>query len=376
VTVRTLDELFQAVENRWPTLCLTDYSLKYKFDPARKDLYELLDFSVLKTDSINHVVVIPDLTGFSKAPKDKPRLLSYLEVKENNYIIFNEAFQECDFLESQIKAAAKIVVDDLMVRLKVYKPEISERISEYTCREFISPILVYSVNITIDYLKSQNINPSILLCCEKEILGRRYHGPVDYSLMYDIFDIILTEAKKSDITSGIYQNLLQQHASLEFISNLFTDKNYVGKRRRDEFEEIYNDLKLFGTAGIITTGNLWTFTKIVYFENAKYVYRSDEIALNLNSNDLSQSSSSASQSSAFLEQVTRLMRKICKLILDQIDKVNLKKDVVDKYHKATASENIAATILECQLDRAETFHRDFPTVDENTCTAEDFNAIE
>ncbi len=179
--------------------------------------------------------------------------------------------------------------------------------------------------------------------------------------MYDIFDIVLTEAKKLDIVSGINQNLLQQHASLEFLSDLFTSKTNLGKRRREEFEEIYKDLKSVSTAGIITTGKQWIFIKIVSNNGSRKVYRSNELSLNLNSNDItipvsSNSSTSLSvQLRSFTQQVTKLMKVISQLILDQIQEIHLKGNVLQKYHEMY-KVNPTTNVLEYQLARAESFY--------------------
>jgi hypothetical protein len=101
-----------------------------------------------------------------------------------------------------------------------------------------------------------------------------------------LIDIVLTEAKKEDIETGVYQNLLQQQASLEVVTEIFasdtsststsTISGYVGssdhnssstgtsssvggKKRR--IEDIYNRLSTITTCGIVTTGRLWALTK-------------------------------------------------------------------------------------------------------------------
>lgn len=364
VIVRSTDDILKAVELKWTSLSLIEYSLKYKPDPLKKDYQHLSDYSILKVDCINHIVVVPNLTGFSK-PLNRQMVLNYLEINETDYYMNDEKFKECELFSLIIDEKAKLVVDDLMVRLSVYKPESSELISEYTCREFISPILVHSIKLVIDYLKSIGDESTLLLSCEKEILGRKFHGPVDYSLMYDIFDIVLTEAKKLDIVSGINQNLLQQHASLEFLSDLFTSKTNLGKRRREEFEEIYKDLKSVSTAGIITTGKQWIFVKIVSNNGSRKVYRSSELSLNLNSNDitipvsLNSSTSLSVQLRSFTQQVTKLMKMISQLILDQIQEIHLKGNVLQKYHEMY-KVNPTTNVLEYQLARAESFYADFP----------------
>lgn len=66
VIVRSTDDILKAVELKWTSLSLIEYSLKYKPDPLKKDYQHLSDYSILKVDCINHIVVVPNLTGFSQ----------------------------------------------------------------------------------------------------------------------------------------------------------------------------------------------------------------------------------------------------------------------------------------------------------------------
>lgn len=52
--------------------------------------------------------------------------------------------------------------------------------SEYTMREFISPILISALRLV----------EGVTMMCEKSIVGRFGHGPVDYALSYQWLNIV------------------------------------------------------------------------------------------------------------------------------------------------------------------------------------------
>jgi hypothetical protein len=80
-------------------------------------------------------------------------------------------------------------------------------------REFISAILVSALRLVLIFLKNTRNSGRLSLICEKIVVGLHAHGPVDYVVVFDYLDIILTEAKKLEISQGVIQNLLQQSIS-------------------------------------------------------------------------------------------------------------------------------------------------------------------
>jgi hypothetical protein len=174
---------------------------------------------------------------------------------------------------------------ELQARLEAVNLEIP---SELTCREFISPYLIASIRIVAYYLKTKGYTNMLSLVYEKYVYGLKASGPVDYIIMLDYLDIILTEAKKETAHEGIIQNLLQQQASLEFLSNILIDSDIVGMDRKRVFSETFEDIRLsFPTYGIVSTGSEWIFTKCVRrnvpSEKTK-IYRSNTISITYNSN--------------------------------------------------------------------------------------------
>ena len=345
--IQSMDDLSLEIEKKWKSLAFTEYSLRLKSQSG--SVSKLQHVSQLDFNIVNHILVIPNLKGFSKGA-DLDSALQELGVAEANFIVDNSKFTECTLFDGEIDAAARILVADMLIRMRLFKPESGERLSDCTCHEFVSPLLLYSLNIVFDYLKAKGDPNELMLCCEKGIVGRRFHGPVDYSIMYALFEIILTEAKKSDLQTGLYQNLLQQHASLELLSDLFIDRNVLGTKRRFDYINNYNDLKYISTAGIVTTGKAWVFNKVIIDKNAdkKHIYRSSEIDLTLNSLVLNQSTAEPVMD-GFRESMKKLMKLICQLVLEQIEEIQKHQALISKYSEGFSP----VTLWETQLARSD-----------------------
>ena len=120
-------------------------------------------------------------------------------------------------------------------------------------REFISPILVGAIVLL------GNLN--VKMTAEKNIIGKLANGPVDYDIMYSSFHICIAEAKKVDIAHGIAQNIAQIVASRDvFISQ---------ESKKRKYEDDFSDTKEIPSAGIISTGDEWIFSKYAY-ENGQW----------------------------------------------------------------------------------------------------------
>jgi hypothetical protein len=152
------------------------------------------------------------------------------------------------------------VTQDITRRNEVINRELA---SEYTMREFISPILVGALRLVLKFLRKSGNCGKLSLVCEKIIVGLHAHGPVDYVLTFDYLDIVITEAKTSEISQGVVQNLLQQRASQEFLTNVLLDFYEVGESRKRRFKEAFDDIASI-SCGSTTTGSDWIFTKICY----------------------------------------------------------------------------------------------------------------
>ena len=122
-------------------------------------------------------------------------------------------------------------VMDLRLKHKLYNP--IEKGCEYTRREFISAVLVLAASIA-----------GVKLACEEQVDGSAGKGPVDWMAHYQNHRIYITEGKKDNISSGLYQNLAQLTAASE------------GRGTKRAF---CVDLPLFGIA---TTYTEWIFLRL------------------------------------------------------------------------------------------------------------------
>lgn len=128
----------------------------------------------------------------------------------------------------------------------------------------------------------------------------------------------------------------------------------MGKRRREEFLKKYEQLQTVSTAGIITTGKVWAFNKIILDEDTKrkHIYRSNEIYLTLDSTRLNNYSSTTGAvfMIEFKASLKKIMKLICQLVLDQIEATH-------KYHEG--SKNCSAiSLLDNQLGRGDSLHKE------------------
>lgn len=122
-------------------------------------------------------------------------------------------------------------------------------------REFITPILLGALEL---YGKSNKLdNTDLQLVCEKRVTGFVGNGPVDYIVTYKTMNIILTEAKKDQIDSGVLQNICQQVAGVQEIARLLT----LTTSKKRKYEEILADIEMIPSYGIVSTGEDWIFMR-------------------------------------------------------------------------------------------------------------------
>jgi hypothetical protein len=134
---------------------------------------------------------------------------------------------------------------------------------------------------------------------------------VDYSVMFDCLDIVLTEAKKENVEDGILQNVMQQRAAQEYVSNILVGDKY-GLERKRKFEEVFQDIASVPSYGIISTGATWVLTKVTYFETTKQseLSISDPIEVSLDSNEDNLKS-----------LLTKLIQKLTHIIVSQVNHI-------------------------------------------------------
>jgi hypothetical protein len=138
-----------------------------------------------------------------------------------------------------------IVYKEIIRKIQILSSSIT---SEYTMREFISPLLI-SASILVG---------SVQLFCERQVNGSFANGPVDYLAMYRAYSICVTEAKKLEIDKGIIQNVGQMKACREVFFQYESTKSYQTKRKYSEIECLAES-KMLPSSGIVSTGNVASF---------------------------------------------------------------------------------------------------------------------
>lgn len=206
----------KSVENEWSIFKVSEYKLV--FEPAKNTKKSAQHVAVNNfkiVDSNNKTLVILKLSkGFSMFT-DEDEVLDYINCLFHHYSQISSLVDDPDFANiptnitsnDELAAMAVSVRKELDLRKQVIE---IHGATEYSMCEFISPLLIGSVNLMVDYLKAQQTsNEKLSLSCEKQIVGNVYQGPVDYVVVFDCLDIVLTEAKKDmDLKKGVLQNLL------------------------------------------------------------------------------------------------------------------------------------------------------------------------
>ena len=189
---------------------------------------------------------------------------SYHEIKD---VIEYAKITGMTYDNSRFLVDSSIVISDVEIDL-IYV-ELNRRVkafdlnlvTEFTIREFISPILV-SALVILD-------NANIRMTAEKKIVGKRANGSVDFDIMYRHFHICIVEAKKEAFEAGIAQNIAQLVAS--------RDELLYGIKKRlysDTFTD--DNVKYTPSSGIVSTGDEWLFTRYVYENNVWKMFVSDK----------------------------------------------------------------------------------------------------
>jgi hypothetical protein len=127
--------------------------------------------------------------------------------------------------------------------------------TECIMREFIGPILIGAIRLL-------GAVSGIKIKSEHKIEGTRGRGPVDYDILFHLFHIVVCEAKNGkDVVDGIPQNGAQLVASREVFQNIQSKK-----RKRENDNELREELDKLPSFGIVSTGRSWVF--ICYHKNS------------------------------------------------------------------------------------------------------------
>eukprot|EP01039_Chlorochromonas_danica_P005287 gene5287-5822_t len=261
----TYEDLVVQVERveKWSKLLkYTSYQLKCE---SNKELFLVReDVSLLPAGPLK-IVVVFTAQRFSTAAKNAPEAFSSIGLlfKAVNIIPRRDDMFPCcsavDLPPNELSVAVDKVLNVLNDKASVVNLKIA---SEYTMREFISPILIEVVLLCVRIWKRMHPDTQsmLTLVCERLIVGQEAHGPVDYSILFDWFDLILTEAKRDDLDAGIVQNYLQLFASKQFTANTVVDYHVYGSEKKRKYEEAFQRLATIPSYGIVSTGYKWALT--------------------------------------------------------------------------------------------------------------------
>lgn len=315
------DELVSIIQEKWNLFTWTKFSLMVKTSKKKgsKNVFEKIDENLgnLVTGDKNHIIATKLAKGFSKFTNEQ-EVLGYLNAVSTLYEHIKQTEHDVDFPDvpssvippTKLLELANAAMCELRVRKKV---EEVDNASEQTMREFISPILIWAVSGMIDYLRQETREEVLKLSCEKKIVGRSYNGPVDYTIIFDALDIVLTEAKKGELKDGVLQNLLQLRSGQEFLANALVTTSLTGKKREQEFDNILEDIVSVPSFGVVSNGKVWIFTKTVCdpidgFKST--IVRSHPYPISLDQTDLN------------VTEISKVISKITQIIYSQIQNID------------------------------------------------------
>jgi hypothetical protein len=268
------DELLHGIQSspKFGTILLyQDFSINLVRGAGDAKVYIPVTEDKFPSDFPSKLVIILNSKGFSqvKSANDQEEALSYigclfkrvdamlLTTPQDDIFPHNVDTAKFTDFDDAITAAERKLDDKLeLANLSV--------VSECTMRGFIDIILDESVRVVVRYLKRNKFQRKLSVVYERQLTGLHGHGPVDYSILLDFLDIVLTEAKKGDLKSGLLQNLLQQRAALEFLANMVIGKEVKGVLRKRKFSEMFDQLRFeIPTFGIVSTAKEWQFSRSV-----------------------------------------------------------------------------------------------------------------
>lgn len=266
VEFRTYDDLERQIETneKWEkSLRYADFDVKFKDGETLRPLPR--DLVGVPLENVKIIIVIL-CSGFSKQASKPEQALNSIGVTNFKSIAGiptrPEMFPECSSIPAEIlrEEATKVLVN-FKDRTDVINRKLA---SEYTMREFMSPVIIGALKAVIVSDRPRFGNGKLSMVCEKKIIGKRAHGPVDYSFLFDCLDLVLTEAKRDDLDLGIVQNLLQQRACQEFLANTLIDYDAIQDDRKRKFAEAFNDVARTPTCGNTSTGEKWVLSRTKY----------------------------------------------------------------------------------------------------------------
>jgi hypothetical protein len=252
--IKSYDFLVGAVQTKWKDLLLFAFALirhESSEDHEVASDEQLRAFAAGKSTVSLEVIV--DARGFSAFKHDIGAAMTYLNTPftDPNLIAEVEFPRTTELDDAMVDAEVETILHELGRRRQCID---LQQATEYSMREFISVILIGAACLC----------PGVTIVCEREIVGRHAHGPVDWCFLSECIDIVLTEAKKTNMLEGLVQNLLQQGAAVDFYANNFVNERVVGEERKKKFDEVRSEIVSLPTYGIVSTGREWRFTRCLW----------------------------------------------------------------------------------------------------------------
>eukprot|EP01031_Cornospumella_fuschlensis_P038885 gene38885-47298_t len=347
VEFRTYNDLERAIESneKWKkSLRYADFEVKIKEGEILRPFPR--DMDGLPTENVKIIVVLL-CSSFSKQASKPEQALNSIGVTNFKNIasipICSHLFPECTSIPLKIlQEEAGKVVTNLLDRADVINRKLA---SEYTMREFVSPVLIGALKSIIRHDRTRFGNGTLSMVCEKRIIGKLAHGPVDYSFVFDCLDLVLTEAKREDLDLGIVQNLLQQRACQEFLANTLIDYDAIQDERKRMFAEAFEDVSQTPTCGITSTGGKWVLcrTTCVRDEGTGKVVTDVSISETIEV-DLANVNAA---------ELTKLLSRIAQLVLTQVDNVATNNRLAERRRRIIPTNNATVSLQMLEHDRAE-----------------------
>jgi len=232
--------LIDAARENWKSCEISDLEFKVGGAIVGDDNFNSLisDGCDVKVDTL--------AVGFASLADDDSAVMTYAEIdlltelKPGRFGDFEDFEITSELVAQSIESEVEHVFDELQRRFLTFKLSLA---SEYTMREFITPLLVSAALVV----------GNIQLFCERQIKGSRANGPIDYVALYRAYIVCVTEAKKTDLIKGVRQNVAEIKACREAFRQHQASIQFKNKKRFREVDESAYRNELSST-GIVTTG--------------------------------------------------------------------------------------------------------------------------
>lgn len=253
----TFTSFVEKLLDKWEGLLRVDFSLHNgeKGVEINNDAKLAIFFAAnYSTVSVNSPVV-----GFSKLNKET--VFKWAGIYE--IIADDSHFTSIDIdLDNTLHAQViEHAVQDLIYTNELYGPVTD--CADTSVREFISSVVLACAKIT----------ENVKLIAELSIVGKKAKGRFDYAMLYKNFFLLITEAKKDNLYSGLIKNIGQLVASRE-------ESLYKLAPKKRSYMSMAGDIASIPSTGVVSNGNEWFLTRYVLLPQPT-VFKSSPFSLRL-----------------------------------------------------------------------------------------------